>query len=486
MVKKNWVATSVAITTLLGSNFLSAQSVEKNGVIIGERPTIETHLDQFDIESDTYSFDELFDIGKHIFNARFNALDGQGRPATTGTGAPRVPDEPNFIRSSAPDANACGSCHLDPGSGGNGDFALNVFVLAQAADPVTFDISAASTNNRNTVGMHGTGAIEMLAREMSEELIAIREEALSDAVFFDDAQTRDLVAKGVNFGSITVFPNGMIDPSEIEGVDWDLIVKPFHQKGAVISLREFTNNAMNHHHGIQTTERFGVGVDHDLDGMVDEMSVGDVTAVTLYQAGLAVPSVVIPDEPQRRIAARKGRKTFKEVGCADCHVPKMRLKDRNFYEPNPFNPSGNMGQGDIATYSFDMTLQGDGNRLEPRGRNGAIVRAFTDLKRHNLCDEDFNHFCNELLPQGTLAGTADPAMFTIENQPRPTEQFLTRRLWDAGSSDPYGHVGDLTTLSEAINEHGGDARAQRDAFFNLSELEQAEVIEFLKTLQIVL
>ncbi len=463
-----------------------AQTTSVNGVTIGERPVIEKHLDQFDIEAGVYSFDEIFDFGADLFRARFNTLDGQGRPATTGTGAPRVPDEPRFIRSSAPDANSCFSCHLDPGSGGNGDFAVNVFVLAQAADPVTFDISASSTNNRNTVGMNGAGAIEMLAVEMSEKLISIREKALKEAKRSGLSQTRKLIAKGVDFGTITVLPNGMVDPTGIDGVDWDLIIKPFHQKGAVVSLREFTNNAMNHHHGMQSVERFGEGLDPDLDNVFDELTIGDITATSIYQAGLEVPTQVMPEEPERQRAVNRGFRTFKEIGCADCHRPKMRLKDPYFHEPNKFNPAGNAGINDIATYSFNMVTTGKGNRLEPGRNGGAIVRAFTDLKRHNLCDDDYNHFCNELLPQGNLAGFADPASFTVAVEPRPTEEFISRRLWDAGSSDPYGHVGDLTTLSEAISEHGGDGRVQRDAFFNLSERRQAEIIEFLKSLQIVL
>ena len=30
----------------------------------------------------------------------------------------------------------------------------------------------------------------------------------------------------------------------------------------------------------------------------------------------------------------------------------------------------------------------------------AIVRAYTDLKRHNLCDAEIDYYCNELRPQG--------------------------------------------------------------------------------------
>jgi hypothetical protein len=57
----------------------------------------------------------------------------------------------------------------------------------------------------------------------------------------------------------------------------------------VVSLREFTNNAFNHHHGIQSTERFGKDTDPDGDGHMNEMTRADVTAATLFQAQLPVP-----------------------------------------------------------------------------------------------------------------------------------------------------------------------------------------------------
>lgn len=464
---------------------VGAQTVVEGDVIIGERPTIEQHVDQTDIDSGVLSFDEIFDFGDELFEARFNALDGQGRPGTTGTGEPREPDEPAFIRTSAPDSNSCASCHVDPNDGGNGDFAVNVFVLAQALDPVTFSTSLEFSNERNTIGMHGAGAIEMLARAMSEELLAIRAEAEATAASTGSPQRRELIAKRVNFGYITVLPNGRVDPTEIEGVDWDLIVKPFHQKGAVVSMREFSNNAMNHHHGMQSVERFGADVDPDLDGMTNELTVGDMTAVSIYQAALEVPTRVLPEEPERRQVVGQGRRLFRAAGCTDCHRPSMVLEDRNFSEPNPFNPPGNATPDEIGSFTFDMTTEGRGNRLQPDGVNGALVHAFTDLKRHNLCDDEIDYFCNEQVTQGTLAGFEDPAVFTVPDEPRPTEEFLTRRIWDVGNSDPYGHRGDLTTITEAIDFHGGDARESRDAYFELLDEEQAYVIEFLKTLQIV-
>jgi CxxC motif-containing protein (DUF1111 family) len=110
------------------------------------------------------------------------------------------------------------------------------------------------------------------------------------------------------------------------------------------------------------------------------------------------------------------------------------------------------------------------------------VRAFTDLKRHDLNDAELHHFDNERVPQGQLNGFADAADFTIPPAARSTGAFLSRKLWDVGNSDPYGHRGDLTTLTEAIWFHGGEARAERDFYFALPQARQDEVIEFLKSM----
>jgi len=297
---------------------------------------------------------------------------------------------------------------------------------------------------------------------------------------------RDLASKGVSFGVLTALPDGRIDPRGIDGVDWDLIVKPFHQKGAVVSLREFSNTAMNHHHGMQSVERFGAGVDADKDGVVDELTVGDITAVTLYQAALAIPGRLLSRDPERRAAAERGQHLFESVGCTSCHLPVLTLDDPVFSEPGPYNPPGNLGPADVRkAFTFDMTRQGPLPRLERLPDGHAPVRAFTDLKRHDISDAEYNHFANERVAQGTLAGFAPAAAFTEPPQPRPVRQFLTRKLWDAGCCGPYGHRGDLTTLTEAIHFHGGEARTTRDAFFRLPEADRAAVIEFLKTLRVL-
>ena len=174
------------------------------------------------------------------------------------------------------------------------------------------------------------------------------------------------------------------------------------------------------------------------------------------------------------------------MGCATCHRPALTLNNPVFTEPNPYNQAGNLRPQDVSRLvAFDLTREGPEPRLERTREGRAIVRAFTDLKRHDLTDADEGFFGNEHLAQGRLNGFDPDSNFTVVAPPRPMAQFLTRKLWDAGNSAPYGHRGDLTTLTEAIHYHAGEARAVRDAFFALPADDQAAVIEFLKTLQIL-
>ena len=54
--------------------------------------------------------------------------------------------------------------------------------------------------------------------------------------------------------AVTVFARtATVDNSAIVGVDADLTVRPFSQKGVFASLRQFTINAMNAHHGMQAS-----------------------------------------------------------------------------------------------------------------------------------------------------------------------------------------------------------------------------------------
>jgi hypothetical protein len=450
--------------------------------VIGDERALTSHTDQALIDQGRMSLPELFARGRFLFEVAFTEADGRGRPLQNGT-FPALPrerrqDAQAFNRVSGPDADSCSGCHNKPRSGGGGDNVANVFVLGQRfsffSDPTQPDENGTpapgtlqgAADERNTLGMFGSGAIEMLAREMSVELIALREAARRNAGAGGKEVTVSLDTKGVNFGRLTARADGSVDTSGVEGVDTDLVIKPFHQKGVVVSLRQFTNNAYFHHHGMQSVERFGLNTDPDGDGVMNELSVGDITAATIFQAELGVPGQRIPRDARIEAAIMRGDQLFNQIGCANCHRPALTLNNRFYSEPNPFNPPFNLRLQDVPhPFRFDLTRQGELPRLEPARGGGAIVRAYTDLKRHNLGTHPLIN--NEKVVQAGV----------------PTNVFITKKLWGFFSEPFFLHNGCATTISAATLAHGGEAQAARDAFAGLPPADRASVIEFLKSLQ---
>ncbi len=474
------------------------------GAQIGQEVAVPEHLadgDEFVI-----STEELNDHGELLFEAVWTGQEGGGRPQTKGVGTPLAdPFDPllfprNFNRLSAPDANSCLGCHNGPRSGGGGDIVANVFVLGQRFDFATFDQAdilptkgavdelgvpvelQTLANSRNTLGMFGSGFIEMLARQMTADLQAIR-----DSIVPGDSAA--LSSKGVAFGTLARDGGGNWDTSGVVGLPDNslgttgpgdppsLLIRPFHQAGAVVSVREFTNNAFNHHHGIQTTERFGLGTDPDDDGFVNEMTRADVTAASIWQAQLAVPGRVIPNDPEIEEAVLLGEALFEDIGCTGCHVNQLPLTDRGwiFTEPNPFNPPGNLQPGDAPDLSIDLTDKKlDNPRLRVDRRTRTVwVPAYTDLKLHDITTGpgDPNR---EPLNMHFPAGSAE---FFAGNA-----RFLTRKLWGVANEPPFFHHGQYATMREAIEAHHGEAEASNLAWQGLSSFERDSIIEFLKTL----
>jgi cytochrome c peroxidase len=487
------------VLVLATTPVLAAQAAE-----IGREVAVPEHLangEEFALPPD-----ELVAHGRKLFKARWTVQDGAGRPFSDGTGAPLVDNGAplefprNFNRISGPDANACAGCHNLPRAGGAGDQVANVFVLGQRFDFATFEGQdhvetrgsrdergnrvglQGIANERNTVGMFGSGYIEMLSRQITRRLRALRND-------LRPGQAVELRAKGIDFGTLRRRPNGTWNTSAVEGLPAtslasdgaddppDLTVRPFHQAGAVVSLREFTNNAFNHHHGMQSVERFGTG-DPDGDGHTRELTRADITAVAFYQATLAVPGRVIPEDPAIEAAVLLGEEVFSDIGCADCHMPTLNLNDEGWYfsEPNPYNPKGNLRPGDAPELSFNLNNNGfDTPRLKVSG-NKVVVRAYTDFKLHDI-----------------TRGPGDPNCEPLDmHQPAGSDaffegncRFLTSKLWDVGSSGPYFHHGKFTTMREAIRAHHGEAQASRERWGKLPKRKKDAVIEFLKTLQIL-
>lgn len=419
----------------------------------------------------------LTETGKALFEASFTTLDGVGRPEATQAIDPtrrKHPREQAFFRTAGPDAGSCAACHNQPATGGAGDFVANVFA-SEGFESADFDsLDPQFSSERGTNHLFGAGLVELLAREMSLELQAVRTEALAQARKSGKAVRLNLNAKGIDFGYISAEPDGSVNLDELDGVDTDLVIRPFTQKGVMTSLRQFTVNALNHHHGMQADERFGArwtgSDDFDGDGKTGEITSGDVSAMVAWQATLPAPVRMVPEIDGWAEAAARGETHFTDFGCTTCHRPALPLESLTFADPGPFDLAGTLNDRQVgAAAVYDIALL-DWAKSLPRDEQGRIlVPLFGDLKRHVMTDNQIDALGNELLSQ----------RFVDRNI------FQTAELWGVGSTQPYGHRNDFSSLDEIILAHGGNGRQARDAYDAAAKAEKSDLIAFLKTLVIV-
>jgi hypothetical protein len=443
------------------------------------------------------AFFNAFNEGDGLFNNEFGAADGVGAHVGQGqrfTRAPRAdlsgPGEwANHIpsRTTGPNAQSCGACHSAPAEDGAG-----IVVANEARDPLHSGDSAFFLN-RNTTHLFGAGGVQRLAEEMTDELQMEKDAAQKASCASGKSVTAPLVAKRISFGSITVSCNGTVDTTKIAGVDKDLVVRPFQWKGSVAFIRDFNRGAANNELGMQGVELVGDGVDGDFDGVVDEFSIGDITALAVYNAAQPRPTTrvelarlkLIPKlSKDEHASILRGAAAFKKASCAACHTPELTISNPIYSEPSQ-SPAYRdaifpAGQDPVArlvdpryAITFDLTKDTPENQIknmfghvkyrlgafEKDTKGRAIVRLFGDLKRHDL---------------GRDVAEA------IDETGSGASVFLTRPLWGVGSTAPYMHDGRATSIEEAITYHGGEAADSRKAYNALSKTEQADLVAYLK------
>ena len=449
------------------------------------------------------AFLEAFHLGDELFEAQFNAIDGVGAQVGQGlrfTQTPRTdltgPGEwANHFpkRITGPNAEACNQCHGSPFDDGAGRaINNNVRDPGHTGNPGQFIV-------RNTPHLFAAGAVQVLAEEMTEELQAQQAAASAHVCTTNQPTTVTLNAKGITFGELIIIPQATtpcsvtVDTSGVVGVNPDLVVRPFQWKGVIASVRAFNRDAAHQELGMQAVEIVGVGVDGDGDGVVNELTVGDQTALALYVAAQPRPTtrlelanlgLIDPLTDAEKRAIIQGGQRFHQNGCTHCHTPQLTIADPIFYEPsqNPAYrdqqfPAGQdpvaLGVDPAQPIAFDLTQDQPDNQItggetlyhlgafERTSAGGALIPLYGDLKRHDMGVE--------------LAET-------INDEGIPATVFLTENLWGVGSTAPYLHDGRATTLTEAILAHGGEGAASRTAFVNLSPTDQAAIIAFLNNL----
>jgi len=253
---------------------------------------------------------------------------------------------------------------------------------------------------------------------------------------------------------------------------------------------------------MQSEERFGLNADPDGDGFKNELTVADLTAVSIFQATLPVPGRVISNDPAIERAVLEGEHLFDKIGCSSCHIDALPLTAENnpglpgqpgwiYFEPNPYNPATGpnapnlrLGPTDYPATAPALAVDLTSESLplpRLRAQRGVVmVSAYTDLKLHDISatsDPKFDPEC-EPLDQNQPAGSA---RFFAGNC-----KFITRKLWGFyNQGGAFMHHGKFTTAREAVEAHNGEALIQRKAFDALSLDQQNELIEFLKSLQVL-
>lgn len=471
ILKSATLATAIVVLTL-------PVSADPNPADPWSERSIFEHVDQSDYTGvlTKQELEKLINFGETLFAARFTTQDGVGRPMATQAIIPtkRKRLAPNvFQRTAGLDGNSCASCHNDPVMGGAGDFTANVFV-SEGFNNADFDTTDPQfSNERNSNHLFGAGLVELLAREMSADLHATRRKALATARSSGDEHRVRLESKGIRFGWITAKPDGLLELREIDGVDTDLVIRPFSQKGVMTSLRQFTVNALNHHHGMQSVERFGARWtgenDFDEDGQGDEITIGDVSALVAWQAALKPPGIVVPQDADWQLAADRGSKVFDSIGCSECHARALPLDSLIFHDPGSLDAAGTLRLQELKQpTAYDLGLLEWAGKLSKNANGQIMVPLFGDLKRHKMTDRQVAVFGNELLSQRFVE----------------RDVFQTTELWGIASTAPYGHRGDMTTLDEVIKAHGGGGRDSRESYISLEAEDRSALIAFLKTLVI--
>lgn len=463
------------------------------------------HVDQSELES-LPTFDAYvtaFEEGDALFEINYNALDGVGINVGNGkrfTSIPRLDlDGPHSWaqvfpnRITGPNSDSCISCHNLPVADGAGGVNDNVIRI----DP---ERRQKGFIERQAPHVFGMGAVQLLAEEMTSELHAIRDAAVNDHNETGQRIKVDLLAKGISFGALEV-SRGEVDYRKVNGVDRDLVVKPFEWKGLTAFVRDFVRGASHQELGMQATELVGDS-DGDFDGVNNELSVGDITALAIYNAAQPRPVTklelnqvsneltqdeleryALPLEASTIASIQNGAQLFEDMRCSQCHTPAMVVNSPIFFEPSNHEdfrddefPAGQSVELPNVAIQFDLTSEildnamflPNGQTLGQFERNAdqaAVVRLYGDLKRHNM-----GKALAEDIDEGNVGASV----------------FLTENLWGVGSTAPYMHDGRATTLTEAILYHGGDATMSKEFFESASTADQQDLISFLDNLVLYL
>ena len=346
---------------------------------------------------------DQFDRGKAIFNRVFQPVTGLG---------------PLF------NANACGECHEDPVAGGVGD-EVEVHATALRSDGFCDPLADL-----------GGPVYQQQVTPALKNALGIDKEPIPGRT---TAQARRTSPDILGFGLLDAVPDTAIlayaDPDDHnrDGISgrpnrfFDGRLGRFGRKALVPTLAEFNEGAFPVEQGVTVPavpdegtvggQPIPAGVDPLPEPELDAQSVALVNAFVRF---LAPPSA-----PKLKGAARGGPELFDRIGCAACHVVRLKTGDSDVKA---------LARRDVAAYT-DLLLHDMGPALA------------------DIC-----------------LGLAGPS------------EFRTEPLMGLRFSERFLHDGRATSIEEAIRLHGGESTASRDRFAALPPADREALVAFLKQL----
>jgi len=413
--------------------------------------------------------------GRQLFQRKFSAEEGQGpRVNRTSTG-----DITHSRALGAGLSDSCAACHGRPrGTAGSGG------------------VVQTRPDSRDAPHLFGLGIIEQLGDEMTKDLRKIRKKVIQDAESTGIITTQPLIAKGVNFGSITADPSGNVDTSQVEGVNENLRILPFFHHGGTASIREFIVGALNDEMGLQAVDPIlcdvtdpshtvavkqktpagfvyksnldtferpkacDVNTDPDGDNVFNEFDTALLDHMEFYLLNYFKPG-------QYHVSnkAQRGRELMDTVGCTSCHKAELTIeKDRRIADVETnYDPGKGIFNQLFATVTPLTTDKQDGDTyplVVPNKEQFVVKNLFSDLKRHDL----------------------GPNFHERDWDGNVITEFVTEPLWGVATTAPYGHDGRSINLDSVIRRHGGEAQLSSDNYVALSASDRRAILEFLQTL----
>lgn len=549
-------------------------------------------IDQQMLEQGKYPIRKVLESGGQFFSTPYLPYDaasqtgdgyGEGpmgpRAAQRNAFYPQGFPDDRFLRLNGLDSQSCYECHnsigsyVEPGTqstalirkpgtvGGSGGSNSNAFINPKFPQPLALFI-------RNPPHIFGTGYIQSLAQEITHDLAAQRAAARIVAMNkgLNMSVTVPLSSKGLDFGKFTTtYTNGPAkvtgaqdvcagqdpnslgeagytdDVSQVAGVSSDLICRPLQWKGVASSIRHFVRDATDFHFSMQAVEKVGLGVDGDLDGKVNEMTVGNVSALSSFAGTIRPPQMATPSP-----SAQRGQQIFLGTAtgatlsgqmCANCHVASLTLNDPTLaiIEPTiptpqakpkapvdivtPANSAQDLDVVRIITPRLTQAIADNKSKLTGTDHKTLANLLQPGIPQAPAANRPPGYYINLTNPGADVPTSVNPRLPANANQtvsvplfsdlrrhrmgdnladtqPQgsdvaniciPNPLFLTRPLWGVADTGPWLHDGRATTLKDAILQHAGNNSEANDvikAFHALSVGDQQAVVDFLLTMQL--